>query len=210
MVGSFSGCVTPPVGPAPPNLQPIKQELRTYVSSGQYARGLAAVAAEATAWIEQRAGRGHPGERLSVVFDLDETLFYNWPQIERNDFGYVPEVWQRWVEAAKAPAISSVLETYRAARARGCAVILITGRPERDRAATERNLRAIGCGEYVALICKPDGARSTAASFKTAARAKFEREGWTIIANVGDQASDLIGGHAERTFKLPNPFYLTD
>ena len=28
------------------------------------------------------------------------------------------------------------------------------------------------------------------------------------IANLGDQESDLIGGHAERTFKLPNPFYL--
>jgi acid phosphatase len=30
-----------------------------------------------------------------------------------------------------------------------------------------------------------------------------------IIANMGDQASDLAGGHAEKTFKLPNPFYLT-
>jgi len=24
---------------------------------------------------------------------------------------------------------------------------------------------------------------------------------------VGDQLSDLSGGHAERTFKVPNPFY---
>jgi putative acid phosphatase of HAD superfamily subfamily IIIB len=28
-----------------------------------------------------------------------------------------------------------------------------------------------------------------------------------IIANVGDQQSDLDGGYAERTFKVPNPFY---
>jgi hypothetical protein len=28
----------------------------------------------------------------------------------------------------------------------------------------------------------------------------------TIIANVGDQESDLAGGHAERMFKIPNPF----
>jgi hypothetical protein len=27
------------------------------------------------------------------------------------------------------------------------------------------------------------------------------------VANFGDQPSDLKGGHAERTFKLPNPNY---
>jgi hypothetical protein len=29
----------------------------------------------------------------------------------------------------------------------------------------------------------------------------------TIVANMGDQPSDLEGGFAERTFLLPNPFY---
>jgi hypothetical protein len=28
-----------------------------------------------------------------------------------------------------------------------------------------------------------------------------------IIANIGDQPSDLFGGHAEKMFLLPNPFY---
>lgn len=32
--------------------------------------------------------------------------------------------------------------------------------------------------------------------------------GFRIIVNVGDQESDLAGGHAERAFKLPNPFYI--
>jgi hypothetical protein len=30
------------------------------------------------------------------------------------------------------------------------------------------------------------------------------------VANLGDQVSDLSGGFAEKTFKLPDPFYLTD
>jgi len=30
-----------------------------------------------------------------------------------------------------------------------------------------------------------------------------------IIANIGDQESDLAGGFAEKTFKLPNPFYIS-
>jgi HAD superfamily, subfamily IIIB (Acid phosphatase) len=46
------------------------------------------------------------------------------------------------------------------------------------------------------------------ADFKTAARSDIDgRLGYTIIANAGDQDSDLRGGHAERTFKVPNPFY---
>ncbi len=209
-VGAGSGCVAPQTERAPANLQPFKEQLRAYVASGRYEREIAAVAADAAAWIRQRAAATQPRERLAVVFDLDETLFFNWPHIERNDFGYVPEVWQRWVDEARAAPIPAVIEVYRLAQRLGCAIILITGRPERDRAATERNLRAIGCTGYVALICKPDGERGTAAVFKAAARARMAGEGWTILANIGDQESDLTGGGAERTFKLPNPFYRTE
>jgi HAD superfamily, subfamily IIIB (Acid phosphatase) len=42
---------------------------------------------------------------------------------------------------------------------------------------------------------------------KTKARIDIESRGFTIVANIGDQESDLVGGHAERAFKLPNPFY---
>jgi uncharacterized Zn finger protein len=41
----------------------------------------------------------------------------------------------------------------------------------------------------------------------TPERGKIEAQGYNIIANVGDQPSDLSGEHAERTFQLPNPFY---
>jgi predicted secreted acid phosphatase len=150
------------------------------------------------------------GERLVLVLDLDETLFFNWPHISDQDFGYVPDAWQLWVDAAKAPAIEPVREVYRTARTVGADVIFITGRPERDRTSTLRNLEAIGCADFVVLVCKPEGVSQTSAAFKTAARERFTREGWTIIANVGDQESDLTGGFAERTFKLPNPFYLTE
>jgi hypothetical protein len=34
-----------------------------------------------------------------------------------------------------------------------------------------------------------------------------EAEGYTIVANIGDQPSDLAGGHSERTFLPPDPFY---
>jgi acid phosphatase len=43
--------------------------------------------------------------------------------------------------------------------------------------------------------------------YKTAERTKVEAEGYTIIANVGDQIGDLEGEHSGCTFKVPNPFY---
>ena len=38
-------------------------------------------------------------------------------------------------------------------------------------------------------------------------RRAIEGQGYRIIANVGDQYSDLAGGHEDIGFKLANPFY---
>jgi acid phosphatase len=55
---------------------------------------------------------------------------------------------------------------------------------------------------------EPVGAHfASAADFKAPQRGDIEEQGYTIIANVGDQPSDLEGGFAERIYLLPNPFY---
>ena len=193
----------------PANLDPLKIEIRTYIDSGEYERDVAAVAAQANAWLEQRARQG--GARLTLVMDLDETLLSNLPLIrDRQDFGYNAANWSAWVAEGKAPVIAPVLEIYRTARRLGIDVVFLTGRREhRDRPGTEKNLRAIGCGEYAALILKPDDSKERTGAFKLAERKRLQAEGRVIIANVGDQDSDLEGGEAEKSFKLPSPFYLT-
>ncbi|MCX6951092.1 MAG: acid phosphatase [Verrucomicrobia bacterium] len=200
--------VAAPPSREPANLDRLKAEIVTYVESGGYDADVAAVAAEAKSWIEARAKQG--GQGLTVVFDLDETLLSNWPHMKAMSFAYLPDAWEAWVKSAQAPAIEPVREVYRAARKLGLDVVFLTGRRERDRPGTEKNLQAIGCGDYTALLCKPDAAKETAEKFKTEARAKLEADGRTVIANLGDQASDLAGGHAEKAFKLPCPFYLTN
>jgi predicted secreted acid phosphatase len=189
--------------------QPRPQELRAYVNSGHYDREIEAVATKAREWIETRATQRKPGERLAVVFDLDETLLRNWPAIDAENFVYVPAIWDPWVKGGNAEAIAPVREVYRAAKNLGLDVILLTGRSERERAYTERNLQAIGCADATETIFMPDGFKGTAAAFKTAERKRLAGAGRVIIANIGDQESDLIGGFAERTFKVPNPFYST-
>ncbi|MBI5423643.1 MAG: HAD family acid phosphatase [Opitutae bacterium] len=201
---------SPAVAPAPAepyNLYLLKQELKAYVDSGRYEAGLGAVAAEAKQWVETRAPQG--GGKLAIVFDLDETLLSNLPHMLAMDYGYVPKKWDEWIEEAQATAIAPVREVYLAARAHNVAVIFITGRRTTDQPGTENNLRSAGLGGYTRIFYKATNDRGTTEAFKTATRRKLvEEEGYTIIANIGDQASDLAGGYAERTFKLPNPFYL--
>jgi hypothetical protein len=43
--------------------------------------------------------------------------------------------------------------------------------------------------------------------YKAGARCRLERRGYDNVANVGDQYSDLLGGCADRAFKIPNPMY---
>lgn len=206
LVAALSGRAAP-LSHEPRNLDLGKQEIRTYVESGQYDHDLAAVAAEAAIWLDQRTKQG--GARLAVVFDLDETLLSNWPHLVADDFAYIPASWTAWVAEGKAPAVAPVRELYRRARRLGLEVVFMSGRRERDRPGTEKNLRAIGCGDYTALLLTPDGAKETTGAFKLAHRRRLQAEGHVIIANIGDQESDFAGDFAERTFKLPDPFYIT-
>ena len=201
----LSGCAT---GPAEPrNLSDLKAELRAYHRTGAYLAAVTAVCREAETWIARRAAEGG---RLAAVIDLDDTLWSNWPYFEAQDFGYVPAAWDHWVAEARAPALVPVADLVRGLPGRGVEIVFLTARRERERAATLRNLRAVGLAEGVRLICQPDADERPNAAFKAAARAELRAEGWSVIANLGDQASDLAGGGAERAFKLPNPFYRTD
>ena len=200
----------------PANVGDAKIKATAYYESGAYARDLAVVAKAASAWIATRA----PGEkRAALVLDIDDTSLSNWAAIKANDFGRVfkgpcatlpegPCGWVAWDLQGRSPALPATLDLYRLARSRGVEVFFISGRDEPQRAATERNLRQAGYGDYRRLYLTPKGARfASAADFKAPIRASIEQAGYRIIANVGDQPSDLAGGFAERTFLLPNPYY---
>jgi acid phosphatase class B len=63
---------------------------------------------------------------------------------------------------------------------------------------------------YLQTACAAEIAANTSCStidYKSATRAHIESLGYDIVGNFGDQYSDLTGGHADKTFKLPNPNY---
>jgi len=116
--------------------------------------------------------------------------------------------WAAWDQLGRDPAISHTLQVFKTAQTLHVTVFFITGRPESQRKSTERNLAAVGYKGYQKLYMVPDRAHfALAADFKAPIRAQIEKAGYTIIANVGDQPSDLQGGHSEKDFLLPNPFY---
>jgi predicted secreted acid phosphatase len=189
---------------------------RAYHDSGAYDRDLALVANKAAHWITENA---RTARQPALVLDIDETSLSNWEIIKLDDFGRpiagpcdpasgAPCGWAAWDQLGRDPPIEPTLQVFRIAHAANVAVFFITGRPESQRAATEGNLRKAGFGGYTRLFMVPNGAHyASAADFKTPVRVEIEKLGYTIIENMGDQPSDLRGGHAEKKFLLPNPFY---
>ncbi|BDX30653.1 acid phosphatase [Mycobacterium antarcticum] len=208
-----------PIVPAPvqpPNIGDLKFQAIDYFDGGAYLTDLRIATAPAVTWIVEEAPRV---DRPAVVFDIDETALSNWEAIRANDFGRVidgpcvtlpagPCGWRAWDLAARSTVIPPTLDVFSAARDSGAAVFFITGRDESQRAATERNLTDVGYTGYRQLIMEPVGAHfDSAADFKAPRRAELEAQGYAIIANLGDQPSDLEGGSAMQTYLLPNPFY---
>jgi predicted secreted acid phosphatase len=206
--------IPPPVQPA--NIGDLKVDATHYYDSGAYLTDLQLTAAPAIAWINEEAPRR---DRPAVVFDIDETALSNWEALKANDFGRIidgpcntlpegPCGWQAWDLQARSTVIQPTMDIFTSARDHGAAIFFVTGRPESQRAATEHNLRAVGYTGYTQLVMEPTGAQYvSAADFKAPQRAAIEQRGYTIIANVGDQPSDLDGGFAEQAYLLPNPFY---
>jgi len=187
------------------NLDSVKQAILSYHDSGKWHQDTLKVVHQAENWI---AARSKHGSKLALVLDIDETALLNWPEEKETDFGYVPQIWDAWEKSGKAPASPEILELFTFAKARHIVVFFITGRHESSRSGTAKNLTDVGYGGYEDLLMKPDSYHDKSViPFKSSARVAIEAKGYHIIENVGDQWSDLKGGHSERVYKVPNPMY---
>jgi predicted secreted acid phosphatase len=204
-----------PPSPPPLNIGTIKTLLLAY-HKNNYDADVAAVFDTAQKYIEQNAAQA---KRPALVLDIDETSLSNWPNLLADNFGFVadgpcdvlpkgPCGFNQWIMKGSAKAIEPARKLFDAAKAKGVAVIFITGRPDSQRDITMINLDHAGYQGWTELRTRPDrDDRPTVQAYKTAERIKVEAEGYTIVANVGDQMSDIDGGHSGCPFKVPNPFY---
>jgi acid phosphatase len=200
--------------PRVPNLPDVQRQVVAYIDSGAYARDFAAVVAKARQHLESRA---RAARKPAIVLDIDETSLSNWPAYRANGWGRVtagpcdlakgPCGLRAWQATGQSKALPPTLELARRARELGVAVFFISGRPPELREATERNLREQGYA-WDGVVLLPEGRSfASAVEFKAPERRRLAEQGYTILLTMGDQQSDLDGGFAERTFKLPNPVY---
>jgi predicted secreted acid phosphatase len=196
----------------PSDLAVDKQKLESYVASGRYEKDIANVTNQAQAYVlaSVKANRQlRQPQKLAIVFDIDETSLSNYNDMLRLGFGGTYHEIQQANDEGHDPAIKPTLALYHTVQARGVYVFFVTGRPEADCQAAQDNMKAVGYTQWQGFYCKPKAYQQikSAVPYKQAMRKQITDDGYTIIANIGDQQSDLEGGYAEKTFKLPNPFY---
>jgi acid phosphatase len=174
-----------------------------YHDSGEWARDTARQIRRARSFVA-----AHRGGRPALVLDIDDTALSGYECLRAANFDR--SALTQCAHDATLPAIRPTRALYRYARRHRVTVFFVTGRREEMRSASVKNLRARGFEGKLRITMRPDGQRvGTNATYKANARRAIEARGYRIVANVGDQRSDLRGGHALRNFKLPNPMYLT-
>jgi len=186
-------------------------EIRAYYDSGAWNRAVKKQATKAKAYLIKRTHGKHAAKKPALVLDIDETSLDNYPCLNQSGgIPYSAVPYAVCVVAYDAPAIKPVRSLFRLAKDLKVKVFFITGRPEAIRAGTLQNLKAAGYRGRYELILQPAGYNDpSTVPYKSGARKQIEKRGFTILANVGDQKSDLSGGYSERTYKLPNPIYFT-
>jgi hypothetical protein len=207
--------------PASYNAGDWENTLRAFHDTGVYDNELAQIDKLADAYVAKKSHgavrahtrKGHRvrvatlhGRKLAIVLDIDETSLSNYSAINTDNFTFGPAS-QAEATNEIGVAIKPTLDLFNLAKSKGIAVFFITGRRENTRAHTTSNLTREGYADWAQLVLKPDASTQTTVQYKSGARAAIEQQGYRIIANVGDQYSDLAGGHEDFAFKLPNPFY---
>jgi acid phosphatase len=191
--------------PVPVNLSIVKEDVVHYHESGMYDEETGSAVEEAINKFEKIPA----GKKSAVVFDIDETALSSYEFRKKCDFGYVPELWDKWVNQADAPAVKSVKHLYDFLIAKGFKIVFITGRKDYMYEPTYKNLINEGYTMFDTLIVRTAlEYKLTALEYKSKKREELVKNGYDIAGDVGDQLSDLNGPYHGLQVKIPNYQYL--
>lgn len=214
-----------------PNLTLVDNQIKAYygdtVVDGEhfaspdsnYARQVAGIEARLSHYLDGAVRHPSGQSRPAVVFDVDDTTLITYTYELEHGFAFDPVSNNEFVQAQRMTEVFGMPELVNRAAGEGITVFFVTGRPESQRDATAGNLARVGyqvSADTDHLFLKNTvnppaylscGSTCTTIEYKSQTRAHIESLGYTILADVGDQFSDLAGGHSGRTFKLPNPMY---
>jgi len=185
--------------------------------ASNYAGQMHQIVSSAEAYLSRAIHTHHGSGKPAVVFDIDDTLLNTYDYEIANQFGFTPASNAVFVNAGAFPAVFFMPELVSFAASYGYAVFFITGRPQTQTDATVANLVSAGYAKPQDghLFLKPatppsylhcaNAPTCTTIEYKSGTRAHIASEGYTIMADFGDQYSDLLGGNAGHQVKIPNP-----
>jgi len=219
-----------------PNIDSVKKTIATYygdpgtgianTAESPYIREMAGIVARQTAQLQRIHDHAvRRGEKPAIVLDADDTTLWTYDmEVADMHFVFDPTEQDVWVQDQRFPATPSMVGFVNTASRMGFTVFGLTGRNDDQKAATVANLTKVGYQGFTpdTFFTKWTGvgasqqpsyvqcatAKCTTVEYKAQTRKHIEQDlGYDITLNVGDQWSDLQGGYADRTLKLPNPTY---
>jgi len=219
-----------------PNIDSVKKTIATYYgdpgtglanrTDSPYIREMRSIIARQSASLQRIHDQAvRHGEKPAIVLDADDTTLWTYDmEVADMHFVFDPARQDEWVQDERFPATPSMVGFVNRAAAMGFTIFGLTGRNDDQKAATVQNLSKVGYTAFTQdrFFTKWTGvgasqqpsyitcatAKCTTVEYKALTRKHIEQDlGYDITLNVGDQWSDLQGGYADRSLKLPNPTY---
>ncbi|MGW4905400.1 HAD family acid phosphatase [Streptomyces sp. NPDC004270] len=158
------------------------------VTEAQWLSDVAVVTGPAQSYIDSRAAANTSGAKLAIVLDIDNTSLETY-----------------FEGGITVPATPPVLALAQDAHAKGVSVFFVSARSNLFNLVTKSNLTSVGYpvdGLYARTVAQL--LTESIADFKTSQRKAIEANGYDIVADIGNNTTDLSGGYADTTYKLPD------
>lgn len=222
--GYYGDTATGQVDPVDNAIDGGDKALHTFDPNGSYANEMAGIVNDAAKFLRKPNAGSGTGTK-AVLFDIDDTTLNTYDYEIYSNFVYNPTTNAAFVNACLTtgcvfPGVPHMVDLEHYAEAQGYAVFFLTGRGIAQFDGTVANLTSVGydvdnANVYLKNAASPwlsscsNGTTITCSTtqYKSLTRQHIESLGYDIVANFGDQYSDLNGGFADATFKIPNPMY---
>jgi hypothetical protein len=225
--GYYGDTTTTQVDPVDNTVDGGDKALHQFSQASPYANEMAGLVSDAEKYLNNPPGSGN-GKKFSgtkaVLFDVDDTTLNTFSYEIYSNFVFNPGTNAAFVNACLTtgcvfPAVPHMVDLEKFAESKGYTIFFLTGRPVAQTTGTVANLTDAGYDVdthnlYLKDLSAPwlasCGTRTppcTTTEYKSLTRQHIESLGYDIVANFGDQFSDLNGGFADETFKVPNPMY---
>ena len=186
------------------NLDDAKRAVEQFYENGTYDSLLYSTVKDA----KEKIDSIELNDKSAVIFDVDDTVLSGYEYSKALGFGFTFPTWAKHLNKAEQKAVPHMLEFYNYLKANNIRIVFLTGRDNVFYESTKRNLEKRGFTGYDTLICRNNSEKELPASvYKETKRKELAEKGYSIIACVGDQESDLKGSFTGMKIKIPNYLY---